>query len=452
MEPEPHDAQTDRDVSDSVPFEVHDRRHGDAVGHRLARVYGHALQVGDPQAAATAIVKALGEGLTPVEVQSRVIAPAMHEIGELWESGSVTVAQEHLATTLSHHVLSRLYSGMLGGTQRHGGSVVVAGVPGEHHLLGLRMAADVFEGAGFDVRFLGTDVPHDSLLAWVADHDPAIVALGATMPLDGASLLQQLQALQGLDPALQLVIGGQGVPIALRQTTGVFYAATTEQLAEYTSHPQNGRPQGALPREIAPGGIGFEPVINRSPLLSDGLEARFDQTILAMADTARGETRRAVALELIAFRDPLTKLWNRRAFDDRYETLLEDAISPPPTLLIIDVDRFKSVNDGFGHDAGDRALVGVARCITQSIRESDFVARIGGDEFVVMLPNAAAELAAKVGDRIRARIELDLTDPQITVSIGISVPDHTDRRRATIEADQALYKAKALGRNQLAFT
>jgi CheY-like chemotaxis protein len=107
-----------------------------------------------------------------VEIQSRVIAPAMWRIGELWERGALTVVQEHLATAMSHHALTRLYPGLLSEVQRRGDTIVVAVLHGDHHVLGLRMAADVLEGAGFDVRFLGADVPQSSLLAWVAEHRP----------------------------------------------------------------------------------------------------------------------------------------------------------------------------------------------------------------------------------------------------------------------------------------
>jgi diguanylate cyclase (GGDEF)-like protein len=118
--------------------------------------------------------------------------------------------------------------------------------------------------------------------------------------------------------------------------------------------------------------------------------------------------------------------------------------------VMIDVDHFKEVNDGYGHRAGDLALIGVARCITDSIRPSDFAARLGGDEFVVLLPETLAAEAVEIGERIRRRIETKLTTPQITVSVGITVPDHCDRRRAGLDVDRALYAAKEHGRNQLA--
>ena len=416
---------------------------------RLARAYGETMRTGDPAAATAVIDDALRHKLSAAAIQSRVIAPAMHEIGELWERGALTVAQEHLASAVSYHVLTRLYPGLLRESTRQGDTVVVAAVHGEHHVLGLRMVADVLDGAGFDVRFLGTDVPESSLLAWVQEYEPAVVALGVTMPLGAAKLARQLQTLRDLAPGVQLVIGGQGVPAVLREGAGVLYAADTERLTEYVDSSLNTPAPGELPRGIARGGVGFGRFSNLTSDATDGLEARMAQTTAAAADAARGQARRAFVLEQLAFRDPLTELWNRRAFDDRFQELTFPGALHPPAIVMIDVDHFKSINDGFGHEAGDRALIGVARGILSALRPGDFAARYGGDEFVVLLPDTRQDEAARIGERIRSEIESSMTDPPLTVSIGVSVPEHTDRRRASLDVDQALYTAKEHGRNQV---
>ena len=219
--------------------------------------------------AASVVDDALGSGLLSVEIQSRVIAPAMWGIGELWELGQLTVAEEHLATAVCHHVLARLYPGLLAHTQRRPDKVLVAAVHGEQHVLGLRMVADVFDGAGYDVRFLGAGVPESSLAAWVSDHHPAIVALGATMALSAATLARQVQALRDGNPELVLIIGGQGVPAALRESAGVLYAADTEHLAELASAGLSVASCGDLPRDIARGGVHLS---QSATTISDGAE------------------------------------------------------------------------------------------------------------------------------------------------------------------------------------
>ena len=172
------------------------------------------------------------------------------------------------------------------------------------------------------MRFLGADVPQASLLAWVSEHQPAIVALGVTMPLGAATLAREVWALRDRDPGLRVIIGGQGVPPVLGQGAGVFYAADTEQLADRVNRGFDPPPKGELPSAIVRGGVRFGP--RSASEVTGGVAARFAQTTAAVADTARGYARRAVALERIALRDPLTQLWNRRAFDDRHHALTEE--------------------------------------------------------------------------------------------------------------------------------
>ncbi|MGA2929131.1 MAG: diguanylate cyclase, partial [Solirubrobacteraceae bacterium] len=426
-------------------------RRADLVTDRLPAAFGDALRAGDPHAAAGVVDDALGSGLSSVEIQSRVIAPAMWGIGELWQLGQLTIADEHLATAVSHHVLARLYPGLLAHARRRSDTVLVAAVHGEHHVLGLRMVADVFEGAGYDVRFLGADVPESSLTAWVSQHHPTIVALGATMPLNAATLARQLQALRDHDPELVLIIGGQGVPAVLRESAGVLYVADTEQLAELANSGLNIQPGGELPRSTARGGVHFNQSATTASDATEGLAARLAQTTAATADVARSHARRAFALEQLASSDPLTELCNRRAFDDRHQALIDTQGSRPPTILMIDIDRFKAINDDYGHHAGDRALTRVTAHITQALRPVDFVARYGADEFVVLLPDTPPAEAAEIAERIRSQVEHDPAEPKLTVSIGITVPDHADRRRATLDVDRALYDAKQHGRNQIVF-
>jgi diguanylate cyclase (GGDEF)-like protein/PAS domain S-box-containing protein len=427
------------------------RRQGDAMCSRLARAYGQTMRTGDPATAIAVIDDALRHKLSAAAVQSQVIAPAMREIGELWERGGLTVAQEHLATALSHQALTRLYPGLIRQSTRQGDTVVVAGVHGEHHVLGLRMVADVFDGAGYDVRFLGPDVPESSLLTWVQEHEPAVVALGVTMPLGAAALARQLQTLSDLAPGVQLVIGGQGVPDVLREGAGVLFAADTERLTDYLDTSLSAPAPGELPRGIARGGVGFGRYTDLPDDPTEGLAARTAQTTAAVADAARGQARRAFVLQQLVFRDPLTELWNRGAFDDRYQELTVAGVLHPPTIVMIDVDHFKSINDRFGHDAGDRALIGVARGILGALRPGDFAARYGGDEFAVLLPDTPRDVAATIGERIRSRIQASMTDPPLTVSVGVNVLEHNDRRRASLDVDHAVYTAKEHGRNQVVF-
>jgi two-component system cell cycle response regulator len=164
-------------------------------------------------------------------------------------------------------------------------------------------------------------------------------------------------------------------------------------------------------------------------------------------------------LEVLALTDSLTQTLNRRALMDRLDSELDRARRYALTLslLMVDLDHFKAVNDSFGHLAGDEALRGVARVLQREARSVDVVARYGGEEFVVILPETGEDGAVKVAERIRARVAEQATEgllpmPALTVSVGVATVLST-QIQAPEElislADDALYRAKAQGRNRV---
>jgi diguanylate cyclase (GGDEF)-like protein len=147
--------------------------------------------------------------------------------------------------------------------------------------------------------------------------------------------------------------------------------------------------------------------------------------------------------------DPLTGVSNRRALDDTLESQLamlhryEQSFS----VLIIDIDHFKQINDEQGHLYGDRMLKTVAKLLAETVRETDMVARYGGEEFVIVMPQTPLEGAIIFSDRLRQRIEQDLP---LTVSGGVTMTmEGDDSQTLLARADAALYGAKAAGRNRL---
>jgi diguanylate cyclase (GGDEF)-like protein len=160
--------------------------------------------------------------------------------------------------------------------------------------------------------------------------------------------------------------------------------------------------------------------------------------------------------EARASTDALTGLPNRRYFDEFVSLLGQgrragDAVG----ILMVDIDRFKALNDKYGHPTGDAVLRGVAAAIVSAVREDDVPARFGGEEFVVLLRNPAPGVAVEVGERIRAAVRaLDFGDigvPPVSVSIGVAVAsgaDHTVEELLAI-ADQNLYSAKRAGRDRV---
>ncbi len=166
-------------------------------------------------------------------------------------------------------------------------------------------------------------------------------------------------------------------------------------------------------------------------------------------------------LKAVSLRDPLTNVYNRRAYDSQVEkTLAAYAGGTLKTcsLIVFDIDHFRDFNNTYGHLAGDRILAYVARLTREALRNDDLIFRYGGDEFVIIAPNAGLESAAGVAEKIRrgiTSVEFKLfKSSDLTVKVGISM-GVTEMRKGDDavslfnRADQALYHAKTAGRNQV---
>ncbi|EEE47632.1 diguanylate cyclase [Roseibium alexandrii] len=164
-------------------------------------------------------------------------------------------------------------------------------------------------------------------------------------------------------------------------------------------------------------------------------------------------------LDALARQDALTGLANRRAFFDRLDQLLNelDRHPHPASFLMLDLDKFKIINDTRGHAAGDEVLKAFASLCQETVRKVDVVGRIGGEEFAILLPHTSAEDATVFAERLRtavAAIRFSETGPlsglTFTVSIGLSaISERIDARTWLSQADKALYQSKASGRNRV---
>jgi methanogenic corrinoid protein MtbC1 len=205
---------------------------GDA---RLSRLYLEALRAADASGAYRVATEALRQGMTTPELYQRVIAPAMHRIGELWERGAITVADEHLATALTNRILAALRPPPGDAAVPRRGRALLAAVEGEQHALGLRMAADLLEDAGYDAIYLGADVPTGALLQAVESLSPDLVAVTATMATLAPRLETVAVELRRTHPDLGVLVGGQAAPPRLDGGTLV---RDLELLPERVPSPQ----------------------------------------------------------------------------------------------------------------------------------------------------------------------------------------------------------------------
>jgi len=187
-------------------------------------------------------------------------------------------------------------------------------------------------------------------------------------------------------------------------------------------------------------------------------ELRMLASTIALALVRERAHAQATSYAEAAAIDPVSGLFNRRYFQDRLEAELQRAQRHTLSvgLLMIDIDDFKSINDRFGHLAGDAVIGDIGEILRRSVRIFDICTRFGGEEFAVVMPGSGGEDAARVAERIRERIEAyrspvsDSSTLRITASIGLSVSSPgTSARDLVSVADQALYQAKRGGKNQV---
>jgi len=165
-------------------------------------------------------------------------------------------------------------------------------------------------------------------------------------------------------------------------------------------------------------------------------------------------------LTVLASTDPLTKLYNRRYFSEIAQRFMALAKRDEGSLSVImlDIDRFKQVNDIYGHQAGDAVLVNLANIIMEFLRNSDVACRFGGEEFVILLPKTSLDDAREIAQKLRKKVEESLVflpsngELSYTISLGVASADtqkDSDIDAPLKRADEALYAAKAAGRNKV---
>ena len=177
----------------------------------LCRRYVEAQLAGDRrEALRLVLVEGLGGGLTVTQLQVDVIQAAQRDIGRLWQQNRISVAQEHMATAISQVVMSRLFEEGLP-EEPVGRKVLVACVEGELHEFPARLVADFLELAGFEVRYLGANVPVDDLARMVHAERPDLLALSVTMSFNAPALRTAVERVRGEAPALPILVGGHAL-------------------------------------------------------------------------------------------------------------------------------------------------------------------------------------------------------------------------------------------------
>jgi chemotaxis family two-component system sensor kinase Cph1 len=294
-------------------------------------------------------------------------------------------------------------------------------------------------GATHSVGVVPEDNPTGALREWARTAEIAGSFASSALPTEHPELAAQLPGVTGL---LFVPLPGSGDFLAW------FRPEITEDVHWLGAQTAANRVTPLSPRTSFSSWT--ESVSGRSAPWG-GLENEAEEL---SRDLAGALIRHAEAkLASLAMRDPLTGLPNRRLFMERLDRALRESAPGATSLLFIDLDSFKGVNDTYGHDAGDQVLVEAAARITLSVRSEDTVARLGGDEFVVLCERATIDDAAAVAQRIveavSAPMEVRGTPLIVTASVGIADAAAASTADALLQsADVAMYRAKNSGRNQ----
>ena len=191
----------------------------------------------------------------------------------------------------------------------------------------------------------------------------------------------------------------------------------------------------------------LEDIVNER---TQDLTAKNEQLKIEISERKKVEAK----LEHLANIDPLTSILNRRKFNEiiSYEVRRDERYRNNLSLIMCDLDKFKAINDKFGHDSGDMVLIEFAALVFKTIRKSDIFARWGGEEFAILLPETNLEKASQIASKLRLVTETHMM-PQIgriTCSFGVAEYHAGDNEEDLIKrADIALYKAKSNGRNRV---
>jgi methanogenic corrinoid protein MtbC1 len=188
---------------------------------QLGRAFAHALLMGDEVAAETVIREAMDSKLTTAEIDEQIIARALWLVGDLWQRGEISVADEHLATEISIRVLALQREAQRVVRTRGGRRVMLATPSGELHVVALRMADNLLREAGFDVYMLGADVPPHAIAGSARRYQPDVIGLSSTMPGGGDQILITIHEVQKAWPGARYVLGGRGLTSRLETVPGM---------------------------------------------------------------------------------------------------------------------------------------------------------------------------------------------------------------------------------------
>lgn len=517
-----------------------------------------ALLAGNRKQAEAIFDDCLMQGRDLIDTELNLIKRALYSIGEKWQNNQVTVAQEHIATALSQSLIKRgfLYSQV---PTANGRKVLMACVQGNEHEVGLQIIADTFHFSGWDVQYLGANVPTDALLNQVEQYKPDLIGLSVAFAhqlnvvkefishlrqahgnghppvIVGGLAINQIDTLaslhgvianssdasyavnsatslanqvgipkhfpidiQSLKTIATAVIDENGTLLDANQgflrllphdlksplganISGLFIKPDFAKLVStkntktgesYSGQVIIGESSGMrhsltchVWHENGSVRLMGEYDIDALEKLSDTIlninqeaslvKNRLSQTNarLKKANAALKQHEADLVEKLLT--DSLTGVGNRRRLEQALKTEIKRANRNGDKLcaIIADVDHFKRVNDDYGHQTGDMVLMKFGAILKSESRSTDIVARFGGEEFVMLLPNTRLTQAVEKADKLRASFSAEVIPGMkriVTSSFGVAeLRQGEDGESLLHRIDAALYQAKKNGRNKV---
>lgn len=455
---------------------------------REARCYLEAILAGQRRIAVDRILALVREGVPVRDVYLRVLQPAQHEAGRLWQRNAIHPAAEHFCTATTQLVMSLLYPRIFT-RRRRGRTFVGVAVQGNLHELGARMTCDLFEMAGWDTVHLGADLPAESIVEVVAERRPDVLGISATLVPQLGAVADLARRVRRSGAPVRILVGGHafhGHPELWREVGADGFAPDAASAVDAALRLlEIEDPPGAGPGEEERGELELPTLasVSSGPVASDGAaldemsrinnELVNAQRSLAKRNAELSHLARELArtqelleerqrqlvdanarLEALARLDGLTGVLNRRGF--REELLREVANAARDgtalSLILLDVDHFKAYNDAFGHPAGDGVLRELAALLGETARAGDLVARYGGEEFAVLAVGADARGGRRAAETLRrAAASRRWPHRPVTASFGVATfrGDAGGADALVDAADRALYRAKSAGRNRV---
>ncbi len=198
----------------------------------FGRAYVEALLASDERGAEIAIREAMEAKLTTAEIDDEVVAPALWLIGELWQRGEISIADEHLATEISLRVLALQREARRTIRARSSHRVMLAVPADDRHVVALRMVGNLLRNAGYEVLTLGADVPLSALGASISRHQPDVVCVSATLASGISEVLNAIDEAQRHAPGIGFVIGGRGISERVLARPGVRICSRVSEVVE----------------------------------------------------------------------------------------------------------------------------------------------------------------------------------------------------------------------------